>query len=128
MTKNSRYGVSVDLGTSQITMHLVDVDTRIVANSKVIPNPQMGYGLDVISRIVFRRRSEKNAQMITNAARDAVSAGILEMTTQSGVDPNSIGMVIIVGNTVMHHLFYGLSTKSLEAPPFRATGKNIVAV
>jgi uncharacterized 2Fe-2S/4Fe-4S cluster protein (DUF4445 family) len=109
-------------------MHLVDVDTRIVANSKVIPNPQMGYGLDVISRIVFRRRSEKNAQMITNAARDAVSAGILEMTTQSGVDPNSIGMVIIVGNTVMHHLFYGLSTESLEAPPFRATGKDIVAI
>ncbi|MFX1544131.1 MAG: hypothetical protein ACFFCR_14075, partial [Promethearchaeota archaeon] len=40
----------MDLGTSQITMHLVDLSTGAIANTKLVPNPQMEYGLDVISR------------------------------------------------------------------------------
>jgi len=128
VANSPRYGVSVDLGTSQITMHLVDLSTGVVVGSRVIPNPQIEYGLDVISRIVFHRSSEANAHLVTDAARNAVSTGILEIVSQTNVDPNSIGLVIVVGNTVMHHLFYGLSTKSLQAPPFRATGKEAISV
>ncbi|MFX1441715.1 MAG: hypothetical protein ACFFFD_15855, partial [Promethearchaeota archaeon] len=78
MAKSSNYGVSVDLGTSQITMHLVDLSTGAIANTKLVPNPQMEYGLDVISRIVFHRRSETNARLVRDAARNAVSTGVLE--------------------------------------------------
>ncbi|MFW9803028.1 MAG: ASKHA domain-containing protein [Candidatus Thorarchaeota archaeon] len=126
--KSPRYGVSVDLGTSQITMHLVDLSTGLVADSKLVPNPQVEFGLDVISRIVFHRRSEKNAQLVTDVVRNAVFAGILEMASQTNIDPASIRLVVVVGNTVMHHMFYGMSTKSLQAPPFRATGKDAISV
>ncbi|MFX1263467.1 MAG: ASKHA domain-containing protein [Promethearchaeota archaeon] len=128
MAKSSKYGVSVDLGTSQITMHLVDLSTGAIANTKLVPNPQMEYGLDVISRIVFHRRSETNARLVRDAARNAVSTGVLELTSQTNIDPTSIGMIVVVGNTVMHHLFYSLSTKSLQAPPFRATDKDAISV
>ncbi|MHA2142582.1 MAG: ASKHA domain-containing protein [Candidatus Thorarchaeota archaeon] len=128
MSINSKFGVSVDLGTSQITMHLVEIETGTIVNSIVFPNPQMEYGLDVISRIVFRRESDENAHLITDAVRSAVSDGIVEMTSQTDASANSIGMVIVVGNTVMHHLFYDFSTKSLEAPPFKATGKGAVSI
>ncbi|MFX0055058.1 MAG: ASKHA domain-containing protein [Candidatus Hermodarchaeota archaeon] len=128
MVKSPRYGVSVDLGTSQITMHLVDLNAGLIADSKLVPNPQIEFGLDVISRIGFRRKSETNAQLVTDVARTAVSTGILEMISQTNVDPNSVRLVVLVGNTVMHHLFYGLSTKSLLAPPFRATGKDAISV
>ncbi|MFW9888624.1 MAG: ASKHA domain-containing protein [Candidatus Thorarchaeota archaeon] len=123
-----RYGASVDLGTSQITIHLVDMSNGIVLDSRVMPNPQIQYGLDIISRIDFHRRSKTNAKLITDAARNAVSAGILAMTSQMNIDPTSIGFVVVVGNTVMHHLLYGLSTKSLLSPPFRATDKEAIMV
>ncbi|MFW9911054.1 MAG: ASKHA domain-containing protein [Candidatus Thorarchaeota archaeon] len=123
-----RYGTSVDLGTSQITIHLIDMSNGIVLDSRVVPNPQIQYGLDVISRIDFHRRSKTNAELITDAARTAVSAGILAMASQTNIDPSSIGLVVVVGNTVMHHLFYGLSTNSLLSPPFRATDKDAILV
>jgi uncharacterized 2Fe-2S/4Fe-4S cluster protein (DUF4445 family) len=128
LEESSKYGVSVDLGTSQITMHLVDIDTRTVVESDTVPNPQMEFGLDVISRIDFYRKGGKNADMITNAARAVVSDAIQRMTTRADVRANTIGIVVIVGNTVMHHLFYGLSTDSLLGPPFKATGKDVVSV
>jgi uncharacterized 2Fe-2S/4Fe-4S cluster protein (DUF4445 family) len=123
-----RYGVSVDLGTSQISIHLVDLRTGIVVDSRVVPNPQIEYGLDVISRIVFHRRSEANAKLVTDAARNAISSEILSMASQMNIDSTSIGLVVVVGNTVMHHLFYGLSTQSLQGPPFRATDKDAISV
>ncbi|MHA2065948.1 MAG: ASKHA domain-containing protein [Candidatus Thorarchaeota archaeon] len=128
MIENSEYGVSVDLGTSQITMHLVSMGTGSVADSITVTNPQIRFGLDVISRIDFYRKSEKNANLITNIVRTAVSDGIMDMTSRTNVVPRSVGIIIIVGNTVMHHLFYGISASSLLAPPFKATAKEAVSI
>ncbi len=125
---DSKYGVSVDLGTSRITMHLLDMHTSTMVESEAFPNPQMEFGLDVISRIDFYRRSRKNASLITNSVRDAVSDGIQRMVSKADVRPTSVKIVVVVGNTVMHHLFYDLSTRSLLAPPFKATGKEVVSV
>ncbi|MHA2002988.1 MAG: ASKHA domain-containing protein, partial [Candidatus Thorarchaeota archaeon] len=128
LEESSKYGVSVDLGTSQITMHLLEIDTEAVIESDTVPNPQMEFGLDVISRIDFYRKSEKNAEAITNAARSAVSDAIQRMTSSADVRASSVGIVVLVGNTVMHHLFYGLSTTSLLGPPFKATGKEVISM
>jgi uncharacterized 2Fe-2S/4Fe-4S cluster protein (DUF4445 family) len=126
--ENSKYGVSIDLGTSRITMHLVNVLNGKVLDSEAFPNPQMEFGLDVISRIDFYRKSSSNAEVMTNSVRTAVSDGIQNMLSRSGVVQSSVGIIVIVGNTVMHHLFYGLSTDSLLSPPFKASAKEVISI
>lgn len=128
LVESSKFGVSVDLGTSQITMHLVDIRAKAIVETEVVPNPQMEFGLDVISRIDFYRKEERNARIITDVARAAVSDGVLAMASRADVKVGSIGIVVIVGNTVMHHLFYGLSTDSLLSPPFTATDKEVTSI
>jgi uncharacterized 2Fe-2S/4Fe-4S cluster protein (DUF4445 family) len=109
-------------------MHLIDLDTESIADSRAIPNPQIEFGLDVISRIVFRRKSVENARRITDTVRNTILAGIQEMVSRTESDSDLIERVVVVGNTVMHHLFYDLPTKSLEAPPFKATDKEVISI
>lgn len=45
------YGFAVDLGTTKIATYLLDLESGEVLGSKGAPNPQIGYGEDVISRL-----------------------------------------------------------------------------
>jgi len=41
----------IDIGTSKLVLHLVDLDSGETISIKTVENPQMAYGEDVISRI-----------------------------------------------------------------------------
>ncbi len=47
------FGVAVDIGTTTIVAYLVDLNSQKVLSSKASYNPQVDFGEDVISRIIF---------------------------------------------------------------------------
>lgn len=124
---SDRFGISVDIGTTNITLHLTNLDNAKLLNEITIRNPQREYGEEIISRIDFARKPE-NASVLTSLVRQCVNEGISRILQDSSCDRRSIDSVVVVGNTVMHHLFYGLSTSPLLIPPYRAEQKNSILI
>ena len=122
-----RCGISVDVGTSQITVHVVRLPECEVESEVIVPNPQNRIGSDIISRVAYSIKNAANASELTQMVRRAVSNAILLALEDSGSPTPSVRDVVIVGNTVMHHLFHGLPVESLSEAPYTTSQKNPVS-
>lgn len=126
MDETNPYGLSVDIGTTWITVHIVDIPMKHVISERVLENPQSVSGLDVVTRIKQSLKDQRSADWFTAVIRESVDEGIQEILSAAGIPPESVEAVVIVGNTVMHHMFYGLPVDSLVRPPYTAEGKSPV--
>ncbi|MGB7265404.1 MAG: ASKHA domain-containing protein [Terracidiphilus sp.] len=106
-------GVAVDLGTTTIAAQLVDLASGSVLGVETALNPQAAFGSDVMSRI----RAALDGQNLTSPIRSTL--GNLVTRLAAGRQ-SEIAEVILVGNTVMHHLFCGLSIEPLSHVPFQS--------
>ena len=120
------YGLSVDIGTTHVTLHLVGLPDLRVLLEHIIPNPQTRFGADIISRICHSVRKRENARQLTALIRSAIQDGISAMLKQLQLNEADIKQVVVVGNTVMHHLFFDLSVLSLAKAPYTAEAKDPV--
>lgn len=118
MSKRNKYGLSVDIGTTNITFHLVRYRDKALINQLVLKNPQSEYGFDVLSRIRAARKSKAIRDRLVSMVRKTIERGIAGLLEESKIKPNKIADVAIVGNTVMHHFFFDLPTDSLISPPY----------
>jgi uncharacterized 2Fe-2S/4Fe-4S cluster protein (DUF4445 family) len=103
------YGIAVDLGTTTLVAQLLDLRDARVLEVRTALNPQAAYGADVMSRVEFAL-SPTGRERLRRAVRDAIDALVRGM-------PQDAAM-IIVGNTVMHHLYCGFSLEPLSRAPF----------
>lgn len=123
---SSSFGLSVDIGTTWITVHVVDILERQVVPEKVLENPQSVAGLDVVTRIKHSLKDRHGSTGLTSMIRESVDEGVQEALSAAKIPTEHVKTVVIVGNTVMHHLFYGLPVDSLLRPPYTAEGKGPV--
>ena len=128
MSKRSSYGVSVDIGTTNIVFHLVRLSDKRVVNQFLAKNPQTEYGSDIISRIKNARKISDVREKLILEVRAAINRGIEGILEGYGVNPSVVTDIVIVGNTVMHHLFFDLPTESLLEPPYSSDSKNEIIV
>jgi len=125
-TSSRLYGMAVDIGTSKIVGHLVDLnDGKTVAVASV-ENPQDAHGEDVISRITFASKAPENLEELHRLSVEAVNEVIQSSCSEAGIEPREIHEVVAVGNTLMHHLFMGLEAESLGRAPFEPVVKESV--
>ena len=118
----------MDIGTTHVTLHLVRISDLHVLFEHVVPNPQTRFGADIISRVSHSVRSRENAGQLTALIRTAIQEGFSGMLKQLRLNPANIKQVIVVGNTVMHHLFFGLSVSSLARAPYAAEAKTSIRI
>jgi len=122
------YGIAVDIGTTNITIQLIKLDDHTVHNQILMRNPQDRYGADIISRMRFSTIDPMNQKILVDLIRDAVKTGIEGVLEESKIQPPRVSDISIVGNTVMHHLFFDLLLDSLLRPPFKATNKDAISI
>ncbi len=122
------YGTAVDIGTTNITIQLIKLDDQTVHNQILMRNPQDRYGVDIISRMRFSTIDPMNQTILVDLIHDAIKKGIKGVLQESKIKPSRISDISIVGNTVMHHLFFDLSLDSLLSPPFKATNKDAISI
>lgn len=113
-------GAAFDLGTTKIAGYLVDLETGDELAAAGLPNPQLSYGEDLISRLVFARRDPANARTLADRIRSAVDDLIGTLAGVAGVAREQVVDVCTVGNTAMLHLFLGLPVDHLVEAPFVA--------
>jgi uncharacterized 2Fe-2S/4Fe-4S cluster protein (DUF4445 family) len=113
----ARYGIAIDLGTSVITGRLVDKTKVITLVESTTHNPQAIAGADVISRIYYQSRSGYHPSL-TELVRSVVNILVYDLASSQAIDPDDIDEIVLVGNSVMHHLFLGYTLESLLHAPF----------
>ena len=112
------YGFAFDLGTTKLASYLLNLATgETVATSSMV-NPQVSHGEDVMTRIQHAMKGEKERDEIQDKIVDGINQLIAECCEKGGVDPHHVYEVAIVGNTAMHHLLLGITSKYLASSPY----------
>jgi len=105
--------IAIDLGTTTIAAQLIDLTTGDVLAVETALNPQAPFGSDVMSRI----RAALDGRDLTAPIRAALGHLVARLATGR---ESQITEVLLVGNTVMHHLFCDLSVEPLSHVPFQS--------
>jgi len=108
------YGVAVDLGTTTLVAQLVDLSSGKILAVETLLNPQVKFGADLITRI--QAGLNGHATEMTEMIRCAIGQMIERMLNACKLIPDK---VIMVGNTVMQHIFGGLDLTPLSCYPFQ---------
>ena len=106
--------LAFDIGTTTVAAALVEAG-RIVRTAG-LPNAQGRFGDNVIDRIVAAGRSK---EALAELRRVLVMETLNPLIAALAPSPGSIRRIAVAGNTVMSHLFCGLSPESIGVAPFR---------
>lgn len=112
-------GVAVDLGTTTLVAQLLDLSTGHVLAVRTALNSQARFGADVMSRVQFAVAKD-GALQLRDLIRQQIGTLISQLVFAAGVPDEKIEDVVVVGNTVMHHLFCGLDAEPLSRYPFES--------
>jgi uncharacterized 2Fe-2S/4Fe-4S cluster protein (DUF4445 family) len=113
------YGLAVDLGTTKIAAYLVDLLTGRTAAQASAMNPQISYGEDVISRILYCMEHADGQERLRGLVAETLNRLAGELCATAGASPAQILQAAVVGNTAMHHIFLGLPVRQLGLSPYR---------
>ncbi len=116
--KPSAHGVALDIGSTTIAAHLVNLTAGNVVATDGIMNPQIRFGEDLMSRVSYVMMHPEGAAELTQAVRQGVNDLIGEVCRQGGIGPADVVELTVVGNPIMHHLFLGLDPRELGGAPF----------
>ncbi len=117
-------GLAIDLGTTTIAGYLVDIVNGKTLATQGIINPQVSFGEDIVSRITYAMESPSRALELQKAVLLEINKLIINLCKKTNNRPEQILESVIVGNTVMHHLFLNLPVEQLAVSPFTpAAGK-----
>jgi len=111
-------GVAVDLGTTTLVAQLLDLQTGNVLAVRTALNAQGRYGADVMSRVHFAVLEHGQADL-QRTIREQIGGLIQQLVAAAGTK-GGIRDAVIVGNTVMHHLFCGIDVEPLSHYPFES--------
>jgi len=113
-------GIAVDLGTTTVSVQLVDLGSAAVLSTRNGYNDQIHRGLDVISRINYASTKERLEDLRSRAVH-SVNRLIGEAVKDSRCSRHAITCCRISGNTIMTHLLLGLKPEYLRLDPYTPT-------
>lgn len=107
--KRRGLGIAVDLGSTTIAAQLIDRSNGETLGVRTGLNPQVSHGADIMSRVRFALDNRD----LTDVIRRFLGAMIGDLAAG-----REIAEIVLVGNTVMHHLFCDLDIAPLSHVPF----------
>jgi uncharacterized 2Fe-2S/4Fe-4S cluster protein (DUF4445 family) len=111
------WGVAVDIGTTTVTVWLVDLLTGQVRAQVAEYNQQISRGEDVISRIIVASK-EGGQETMQDLVLGTINELIERATKRVLANPEEIFKVAISGNSTMMHLLLGIPAASIRLTPF----------
>jgi len=112
------YGVAIDVGSTTIAGHLVDLSDGSVIASAGVMNPQIRFGEDLMSRVSYVMMHEGGDAELTAAVRKAIDGLLANLANKAFCKRVEILELTIVGNPIMHHLLLGIDPTPLGSAPF----------
>ena len=110
-------GLAVDVGTTTIATELVDLESGQSLCRGGFENPQRFGGSDVISRVAY---DAKQAGQLHQSIINALNTEIISLCQQSGISRHTLYEIVVVGNSTMRELFFGLDIQTIGQRPYKS--------
>ncbi|MGE5644037.1 MAG: ASKHA domain-containing protein [Byssovorax cruenta] len=116
------WGCAIDIGTTTVSLWLVDLVSGQVKAQVAEYNGQIARGEDVVSRIIFASKNGGGQEM-RQRVLDTIN-GLLEIACkrvklpEGRVTPDQVVKATIAGNSTMIHLLLGIPASSIRLSPF----------
>ncbi|HLE78909.1 MAG TPA: ASKHA domain-containing protein [Candidatus Limnocylindrales bacterium] len=111
------FGVAVDIGTTTVVAHLVDLANGQTLGAAAAVNRQVRFGDDVISRIIHAGEPGGLDQLRT-AIVGEINVLVGSLARGHDIERDEIVAVACAGNTTMIHLFLGLPPAEIRREPY----------
>lgn len=113
------YGVAIDVGTSTVVAHLVDLSTSETIDAEACYNSQAVFGSEVTRRII--QAESEGAKALRDAVVGDINNLISAFVTRHPVELNDIVTLLAAGNTTMLHFLLGLDPTHIRKSPYIPT-------
>jgi uncharacterized 2Fe-2S/4Fe-4S cluster protein (DUF4445 family) len=116
----TNFAVAVDLGTTTVVAHLIDLINVKTIDTEATYNSQINFGEDYIRRIIYAEENNAFDEMQDRIVQD-VNDLIVTMASRQKVDLHDITGVICAGNTAMVHFLLNLDPTRIRREPYVAS-------
>jgi len=117
---DTNFAVAVDLGTTTVVAHLVDLTNAATIDTEATYNSQINFGEDYIRRIIYAEENDAFDEMQNRLVHD-VNNLIVTLAARQRIDLQDITTIICAGNTAMAHFLLNLDPTQIRREPYIAS-------
>ena len=111
-------GAAIDIGTTTVTMVLVDLtDGKLLAKGSS-GNGQIRFGADVINRIIQSTKPGGKKALHDAIVKETLNPILGNLCKSAGISAKSIVNLCIGANTTMNHLLVGVDADPVRMDPY----------
>lgn len=122
------WAAAVDIGTTTVSVWLVDLISGKVHSQVAQYNQQIARGEDVVSRIIFAGKdggADELRSMVLDTINELVEQACLRIKSTPRVTPQDVVKATVVGNSTMIHLLLGIPPETIRTMPFITVANQI---
>ena len=117
-TDTAIVGCAIDIGTTTVTMVLLDLESGKILAKGSSGNGQIRYGADVINRIIESSRPGGKKKLQDAIVKETLTPIIANLCKSAGINAKSILRLCIAANTTMNHLLIGVDADPVRMDPY----------
>jgi uncharacterized 2Fe-2S/4Fe-4S cluster protein (DUF4445 family) len=121
------FAVAVDIGTTTVVAHLVDLTKAATIDTEAMYNSQINFGEDYIRRIMYAEENNAFDELQSRIVND-VNNLIATLAARQKIDLPDISTVVCAGNTAMVHFLLNLDATRIRREPYIASANFIGAI
>ncbi len=111
-------GCAIDIGTTTVTMVVVDLETGKILAKGSSGNGQIRYGADVINRIIQQSRPGGKEKLQKAIVEETLSPILRNLCRSAKIAPESVLRLCVGANTTMNHLLVGVDADPVRMDPY----------
>ncbi len=112
--------VAIDLGTTTVVAHMVDLKTGKILDKEATYNSQINFGEDYIRRIIYGEEHEAFDVLQDRIVHDCNDL-ITTLAARQRIGLNDISACTVAGNTAMIHFLLQLDPTRIRREPYIAS-------
>jgi len=117
-TTGSNYGIAIDVGTTTVTANMINLNNESICGTAASYNPQIRFGEDVISRIVYAQENEGGLEELNRTIVKELNNLSIKLINQCGIPMHDVNYMVCTGNTTMIHILLGLPLSYIRREPY----------
>ncbi len=111
-------GCAIDIGTTTVTMVLVDMESGKILAKGSSGNGQIRYGADVINRIIQQSRPGGKEALQKAIVEETLNPIIRNLCRSAKISKDSVLRLCVGANTTMNHLLVGVDADPVRMDPY----------
>ena len=112
------YGIAADIGTTTVACSLIDLGTGKIIGISSFENPQRFGGSDTLNRISYE--TTKYPGELQAVIISGLNFEIGELCKKNKIRRSHIYEMVIVGNTTMRDIFFGIDVAGVGQKPYKS--------